>query len=82
MRGTCGIRGDAKAPLAPEEIRGAKERLERNMQGRSYVPSDDQAPLTAKIDLELARRRCPSFAGLLDTVRNLVSDIKKGSSGP
>jgi hypothetical protein len=31
LRGVCGIRADAEAPPAPESIRGAKERLSRNM---------------------------------------------------
>lgn len=62
LRGIKGIREDATAPLNPENIRGAKEHLTRNMaRGYRYLEVDDQATLAEKFDLNAARRCCPSF---------------------
>ena len=78
LRGKRGIRNDAPNPENPEEIRGAKEHLERNMkQGVSYLPVDDQPALAAEMDLNMARRRCPSFDKLVREVQSLVSRMRK-----
>lgn len=62
LRGINGIAENATAPLIPENIRGAKEHLTRNMtQGRRYLAVDDQVRFAEKFDLNLARQRCPSF---------------------
>jgi hypothetical protein len=76
LRGERGIRGGALAPSEPESIRGAKERLTANMHSRTYVAVDDQPALAAEFDLELARRRCPSFARLWREVATIVADIR------
>lgn len=60
LRGTRGISSTASAPPDPESIRGAKEWLRGRMNGR-YSPTADQAALTARFDMTLARRRSPSF---------------------
>lgn len=73
LRGVCGIRPDANAPPHPEAIRGAKERLTRNMtDGRSYLETDDQPSLAAAMDLTLAAERCPSFARLRSCLAGLL----------
>lgn len=73
LRGVCGIRPDANAPPDPEAIRGAKERLTRNMTGgRSYLEVDDQPSLAAAMDLSLAAQRCPSFARLRACLASLL----------
>jgi len=75
LRGVCGIRADANAPEGPEEIRGAKERLSRNMEGnRRYVEVVDQPVLAARMDLDLARQRCPSFQRLIAGLERIVAD--------
>jgi hypothetical protein len=73
LRGTCGIRPDANAPADPEAIRGAKERLTRNMlNNRRYLEIDDQPTLAAAMDFDLAARRCPSFARLRTCLADLL----------
>ena len=62
LRGINGIREDATVPPNPENIRGAKEHLTRNMvRGRRYLAVDDQATFAEKFDLNAARRCCSSF---------------------
>lgn len=58
IAGARGIHPDLSSPEDPESIRGAKEWL--RMQG-SYRPTADQAALTARFDMALARKRSPSF---------------------
>ena len=75
LRGVCGIRTDAEAPVGPEEIRGAKERLSRNMEGkRRYIEVLDQPVLAARMDLALARQRCPSFQRLAAGLERLLAE--------
>jgi len=62
LRGINGIAENAAAPLNPENIRGAKEHLSRNMvRGRRYLEVDDQATFAEKFHIDEARRSCPSF---------------------
>ena len=62
LRGIKSIRENATAPLNPENIRGAKEHLTRNMtRGSRYLEVDDQAAFANKFDMNAARRSCPSF---------------------
>lgn len=75
LRGVCGIRAGANAPEAPESIRGAKERLTRNMEGnRGYVEVKDQPAMAAKMDLGLALQRCLSFRRLLSELERLLAE--------
>jgi hypothetical protein len=77
LRGVCGIRPDAVAPINPENIRGAKERLSQNMEhGRRYLEVDDQPTLAAKINFDLTKDRCPSFKKFLREVQNLINKIQ------
>jgi len=72
LRGIRGIRADAEAPPNPETIRGAKEHLSRNMEGRRYLPVDDQAALAAEFDISAASGSCPSFRRLVAKIGELV----------
>jgi hypothetical protein len=81
LRGVCGIRQTANAPDHPEEIRGAKERLSRNMEGRRYVPVIDQPRLAARMDLELTLQRCASFSRLATALERLLLESGQGASG-
>jgi hypothetical protein len=65
----------AVAPPAPEEIRGAKERLTLNMDAGYYVETDDQAALAARMDLSLPADRAPSFARFVACVERLCDAI-------
>lgn len=75
LRGFRGIREDAVAPDEPEQIRGAKARLERNMIERTYVEVDDQPAFAAQMEVDLASERCASFAYFVRSVDALVDDI-------
>ncbi len=77
LRGVRGIRTDSVAPENPERIRGAKERLTRNMTGsRRYLEVDDQPALVERMDFALARDRCPSFARFVLRFGDLVSQME------
>ena len=60
ITGFRGVHASASAPQDPESIGGAKEWLQNQMRG-SYRPTADQAALTARFDMTLARDRSPSF---------------------
>ena len=77
LRGVHGIKPNANAPEEPEAIRGAKERLSRNMIGQHYVPVDDQPAFAARMDLELALRRCASFRRLADGLERILSESSR-----
>lgn len=77
LRGVRGIRDDAVAPPNPEGIRGAKECLARNMRNRRYLEVDDQAALASRMDISLARRRCPSFDRLVEGLLHLVASVER-----
>lgn len=75
LRGICGIRGNANAPDGPETIRGAKERLTRNMEGnRRYLEVDDQPVMAARMDLERALQRCVSFRRLSEELERILRE--------
>jgi hypothetical protein len=78
LRGLRGMRADAASPSDPESIRGAKERLSRNMErGRRYFSTDDQPAFVARLDLDSARERCSSFAKLVRDIDGLVRAIDR-----
>lgn len=72
LRGTRGIWSTASVPPNPESIRGAKEWLRARMSG-PYSPTADQAALTARFDMTVARRRSPSFDKMWRAVRALLT---------
>jgi len=62
IRGRRGIRPDATFDGDPEGMRGAKGCLESLMnEGASYSETLDQPALAALMDIDMARRRSPSF---------------------
>jgi len=75
LRGVCGIRADALAPADPESIRGAKERLTRNMVNRRYLEVDDQPTLADRMSLDAARKHCPSFEVMFQAVKSLAAQV-------
>lgn len=78
LRAVRGIRQDVQTPPEPEAIRGAKERLSANMQGRRYLEVDDQPALAAEMAIDLAAQRCRSFAKLLRDVTRLFCQLMPG----
>jgi len=85
LRGVRGIKLDANAPAEPETIRGAKERLTRNMVGRRYLPVDDSPAFAARIDLDLALQRCASFRRLANGLERILAESARtedSSHGP
>ncbi len=60
LAGRRGLADDVVAPDRPESIRDAKGWLGQRMRS-GYSPTIDQPPFAAAFDLELARRRAPSF---------------------
>lgn len=70
----AGIPPSASVPYSPEDIRGAKEWLSRQIpRGTSYKPQKDQARLTASIDVPLARQRSQSFDRFCREVERLLA---------
>lgn len=83
FRGRHRVRPDAEAPADPEAVRGAKERLSGNMvPGARYLEVVDQPAFAADMDIKLATARCPSFAQLVESIRNLVSWITEPPGNP
>jgi hypothetical protein len=75
-----GLPANLKAPDQPEEIRDAKRWLSRQLPGsRAYKETEDQAPLSRLIDLDLARSRSRSFLRLSHAVENLLQAINQGT---
>jgi hypothetical protein len=74
LRGVRGIRSTATAPPEPEAIRGAKERLSRNMEVGGYLEVDDQPAFASIMDLDLARERCASFRRLWTALERMVQE--------
>jgi Domain of unknown function (DUF4276) len=73
LRGRRGIREDATSEAAPEQIRGAKERLETKMHpNTSYSETTDQVALTRHADFRTAYASCRSFRKLVTAFRNLL----------
>ncbi|MFQ6008417.1 MAG: DUF4276 family protein [Candidatus Zixiibacteriota bacterium] len=73
--GIRSIRPDATTPQDPESVRGAKERLNQNMQDRRYIEVDDQPALAACMNIQQARGRCPSFDRFLREVESMISQL-------
>jgi hypothetical protein len=81
LRGVRGIRQDARNHSNPEDVRSGKEHLSENMEsGRRYLETDDQPALAAKMDIEMARRNCPSFDKLVREVERLLACVSHSSS--
>jgi hypothetical protein len=70
--------GQDFSPERAECVRGVKEQVRKLLPTGRYTPADDQVRLTAKMDLDLCRRRCPSFDKLIRDVEYLVMRLKEG----
>lgn len=80
LRGVRSIRATATSPPDPEAIRGANERLTRNMDGnRRYVEVDDQPAFAKKFDLVMAIERCPSLKRLTIGLQNMLVEGETSS---
>ena len=75
LRGQRGYPEDMQSPPAPETIRGAKEWLAARSR---YAPSVDQAALTSRFDLKLARS-APSFDRCYREVTRLLAALRTSS---
>lgn len=79
LAGQRGLAQELRPPRDSEAVRGAKEWLSDRMPpGRAYRPTLDQASLTARFDLALARARAPSFDKLCRDVESLLSPPHAG----
>ncbi|MFH1927733.1 MAG: DUF4276 family protein [Chloroflexota bacterium] len=76
LRGTRGIVDTAESPATPEDIRGAKEFLGRQMEtGRTYLEVDDQPALAARFDFTVARALCPSLDKFMRDVERILDAL-------
>jgi hypothetical protein len=73
IAGFRGIRPDVTAPEEPESIRDAKGWLSDRIAGRSYRETLDQPALTARVDLDRARRAAASLDKLWRDVTALLT---------
>lgn len=79
LGGHCGLPMNLTSPPNPEAIRGAKEWLRQQMSAeRTYRETIEQASLTARFDINLARR-APSFDKCYRTVVGLLREWERGS---
>jgi len=76
LRDRRGLSTELEPPPDPEAVRGAKEWLQRHMPpARRYSETLDQPALAAVFDLELARRRSPSFEKLCREMARLFVQL-------
>jgi len=61
LQGCCGLAKNLLSLTNSETKRDAKGELSKHMKDRIYSPVPDQAKLTAKFDMDLARRNSDSF---------------------
>lgn len=76
LRGQRSIHTDASPPINPETIKGAKERLEEQMDhGSSYSETADQSALSERFSLEDAYSRSRSFRKLVKAFGDIMEAI-------
>lgn len=76
LQGMRGIRPNAEPPQAPEAFKGAKERLEEQMEsGSSYSETADQPAFSRQFSLDEAHRRSRSFRKLVKAFGDLMEAI-------
>ncbi len=72
---------EAACPENVECIGGAKEWLQsRMLGGMSYKPTQDQAPFTERIDLQLAAKRSRSFRRLFHAIEEILQGMRLGET--
>ncbi len=80
IAGKRGLRKDLAAHPEPESLQGAKEWLTRNMSDKVYRETSDQKEFARIFDLEVARKRCPSFDKFHREVERLCEAAVRGPS--
>jgi Domain of unknown function (DUF4276) len=80
FRGTKTFPEHVVPPDHPEEIRGAKEWLNRRLASGVYSPTADQASMTHALDIGLARRAA-SFDKFYREVRRLLGALRRIRTG-
>lgn len=76
LRGQRNLTIDSAAHPNPESPRDAKKELElRMLPGASYSPTIDQAPLTARFDMQAAHLQCRSFRKMVSAFGHLVTGM-------
>lgn len=74
LRGRGAILNDAVSEQNPEEIRGAKEKLETKMRRNCcYSETTDQVALTCQADFRLTYANCRSFRKFVRAFRSLLT---------
>jgi len=69
------IDGEQSPPSAPEEARAGKGWITQRYRGIRYSETQDQPAMTSSMDLELCRRRSPSFNKLCREIgRRVVTE--------
>jgi hypothetical protein len=78
--GMDGLRQDVQAPDDPDRLRNPKGWLSSNMsdRDRGYDPVADQARLTDRFDMALARERSPSFDHAYREIERLIRAVSHG----
>jgi hypothetical protein len=77
LRGKRELPMTLQPPPHPEAIHGAKEWLSQQMpSGKNYVPTEDQAALTAQFDLTRARQ-CDSFDKCYREIVRLLTELRE-----
>ncbi len=74
LKQTGFLKSDAQTPADPESIRGAKEKLRRNMLSK-YSEVTHQPVFTNVFDFHQARETCPSLDKLIRDVKTLAATI-------
>jgi hypothetical protein len=79
LAGVRGLASDLTVPADPEQPRDCKGWLTRHrVDGKPYKPTVDQAALTAKFDLAMARANAPSFDKLCRDVEQMLKAERPG----
>ena len=83
LRGKHGLPDDIECHPTPENVRGAKEWLNKRMAGRKYEEVVDQPAFTALFDMDMARLpaenglpRSPSFAQCYSDIERLLLHLR------
>lgn len=75
LRGKRGLAGDVPPVEAPDTVRRPKKFLTRHMGGsRAYSSKPDQRAMTRVFDMEMARRRSPSFDKCWREIERLLAE--------
>jgi hypothetical protein len=80
LRGLRGLPANLEPPAAPEEVRGAKERLTARMPPHGHAPTVDQPAFAARFDIDAARKLSSSFDKFCRDVERLLRCGKEGDA--